>query len=147
MKQSRYAYAADSTSAQISHREMLAWVAYAEHNVTESVEQMRSAADLQDKVGQGEVDIPAREMLADILLDSGKPQEALVEYKQSLTLSPNRFNGLFNAGRAAEAAGISAEARRYYAALLKSTDSGSHSTRPELAHAKAFVSSAPVATN
>jgi hypothetical protein len=31
---------------------------------------MRAAADLPDKVGQGEVDIPAREMLADMLLES-----------------------------------------------------------------------------
>jgi tetratricopeptide (TPR) repeat protein len=147
VKKSRYAYAAESTGAQISHSEILGWVAYAEHNVAEAVKQMRAAADLQDKVGQGEVDIPAREMLADILLDSGKPQEALVEYKQSLALSPNRFNGLFNAGRAGEAAGLNVEARRYYAALLKSTDGGSQSTRAELAHAKAFVSSAPVATN
>jgi hypothetical protein len=32
------------------------------------------SADLQDKVGQGEVDIPAREMLADMLLELGQPR-------------------------------------------------------------------------
>ena len=65
---------------------------------------MRAAADLQDKVGQGEVDIPAREMLADMLLEFGTPQQALAEYEVALKLSPNRLNGLYNAGRAAEAA-------------------------------------------
>ncbi len=84
-----------------------------------AAKQMRVSADLQDKVGQGEVDIPAREMLADILLESGHAKEALVEYKQALKLSPNRFNGLFNAGKAAEAGGSPGEARGYYASLLK----------------------------
>jgi tetratricopeptide (TPR) repeat protein len=93
------------------------------------------------------VDIPAREMLADILLESGKPQEALVEYQQSLKLSPNRFNGLFNAGRAAEAAGNAIEARRYYTALLKSTDNGSQSDRPEIEHARVLASAASLGMN
>jgi len=103
---------------------------------------MREAADLQDKVGQGEVDIPAREMLADILLESGQPAEALAEYRQSMKFSPNRFNGVFNAGKAAEAVGDKAEARRYFETLLKSTDNGSRSNRPEVAYAKAFLVSA-----
>jgi tetratricopeptide (TPR) repeat protein len=120
----------------------VSWVAFAEGNTAEALRQMRASADLQDKVGQGEVDIPAREMLADLLLESGKAKEALVEYKQALKLSPNRFNGLFFAGRAAEAAGESGEARGYYAALLKSTDNGTRSGRAEIAHAKAFVATA-----
>ena len=45
---------------------------------------MGESADLQDKAGQGEVDIPAREMLADILLASGQPREALNEYERDL---------------------------------------------------------------
>ena len=53
---------------------------------------------------------------------------------------PNRFNGLFNAGRAAEAAGDKALASSYYATLLESTDDGSRSTRPEFDHVKAFKS-------
>ena len=74
----------------------------------DALKYMRDSADLQDKVGQGEVDIPAREMLADILLELGQAQEALAEYKQALKLSPNRFNGLYNAGRAAEFDHVSA---------------------------------------
>jgi tetratricopeptide (TPR) repeat protein len=108
---------------------------------------MRASADLQDRVGQGEVDIPAREMLGDMLLESGKPQEALVEYRQSMKLSPNRFNGLFGAASAAEAAGDAVEARRYYVALLKSTENVAGSDRPEIEHAKTFVSSAKTGMN
>jgi tetratricopeptide (TPR) repeat protein len=147
VKKGRYAYYVDSTGAQITRGEVLAWVAFAQRNFDEAVQQMRVSADLQDKIGQGEVDIPAREMLADILLESGRPQEALVEYRQSLKLSPNRFNGLFNAGRAAEAAGNTTEARRYYAALLKSTDNGSQSDRPEIEHARVLASAASLGMN
>jgi tetratricopeptide (TPR) repeat protein len=124
---------------------MLAWIAFAAGNSADAVKQMQESADLQDKVGQGEVDIPAREMLADMLLELKRPQEALVEYRKALVLSPNRFNGLFNAGRAAEAAGDNAQAQAYYATLLKLTDNGSQSTRSEFDHVKTVVSSARLA--
>jgi tetratricopeptide (TPR) repeat protein len=87
----------------------------------------------------------AREMLADMPLESGQSQEALIEYEQALTLSPNRFNGLFHAGLAAEAVGDKVKAKNYYEALLKSTDNGAHSARPEFDHVKAFISSTALA--
>ncbi|HEX3396960.1 MAG TPA: hypothetical protein VHS76_09675 [Steroidobacteraceae bacterium] len=145
IKQGRHAYFADSTGARIERSEVLAWIAFADDKSAEAIKRMQEAADLQDKVGQGEVDIPAREMLADILLELGRPQEALLEYKKALTLSPNRFNGLFNAGKAAEAAGENAEAQAYYATLLKITNNGSESKRPEFDHLKSVVSSAKLA--
>jgi tetratricopeptide (TPR) repeat protein len=145
IKQGRHAYFADSTGARIMRGEMRAWIAFAEGNSADAVKRMQDSADLQDKVGQGEVDIPAREMLADILLELKRPQEALVEYKKALILSPNRFNGLFNAGMAAEAAGDKVQAQAYYATLLKLTDNGSQSTRSELDHVKTAVSAARVA--
>ena len=132
------AYRLASTGRRISHSEIIAWVAFAENKKTDALDQMQAAADLQDKVGQGEVDIPAREMLADMLLEFHEPQRALVEYQTSLAHSPNRFNGLYGAGRAAEAAGEDDQAAHYYTALLKSTE-GSTSARPELAHAKSYV--------
>jgi tetratricopeptide (TPR) repeat protein len=143
VRKGNHAYYADSTAARIRYEEMLAWAAYADANTAEAFQHMRAAADLQDRVGQGEVDIPSREMLADMLLESGQPQQALVEYREALKQSPNRFNGLFGAGSAAEAAGETAEARRYYAALLESTGNGEGSDRPEIAHAKAAVHTDP----
>jgi tetratricopeptide (TPR) repeat protein len=145
IKQGRHAYFADSTGARIERGEMLAWIAFAQDKPGEALQRMQEAADLQDKVGQGEVDIPAREMLADMLLEVGRPQDALAEYRKALTLSPNRFDGLFNAGKAAEAAGDAPQAQLYYATLLKITDNGSQSTRPELDHVKSVVSSAKLA--
>jgi tetratricopeptide (TPR) repeat protein len=147
VKKGERAYYASSTGERIRHQEMLAWVAFAGESMPEALSQMRAAAELQDRVGQGEVDIPAREMLADMLVESGKPQEALVEYSEALKLSPNRFNGLFGAGTAAEAAGQGEEARRYYSALLHTTGNGAGSARPEIAHAKAMTTTAKVGMN
>jgi tetratricopeptide (TPR) repeat protein len=147
MRKGRHGYFADSTGAKISRREILGWVAFAAGNGADAVTHLREAADLQDQVGQGEVDIPAREMLGDVLLESGQAQEALREYQQALRLSPARFNGLFNAGQAAEAAGDKPLALSYYTALLESTDNGSRSTRRELVHAKSVVADAKVAAD
>jgi tetratricopeptide (TPR) repeat protein len=145
IKQGKNAYLAQSTGAQIQRGEMLAWIAFAEGKSADALKRMQESADLQDKVGQGEVDIPAREMLADMLLELKQPQQALVEYKKALTLSPNRFNGLLNAGMAAEAAGDKTQAQGYYATLLKITGYGAQSSRPEFEHVKSVVASAKLA--
>ena len=147
VRKGRHAYYADSTTAQIERFEIAAWSSFAAARQDDALKQMRNAADLQDKVGQGEVDIPAREMLADMLLDFHQPQLALTEYRASLRLSPNRFNGLYNAGIAAEQTGDKAAADELFAALLKSTGNGAQSARPELAHAKNFLSSERMAAN
>jgi tetratricopeptide (TPR) repeat protein len=145
IKKGRNAYVAESVGGRIRRGEMTAWAAFAQGGQGEALARMREAADLQDKVGQGEVDIPAREMLADMLLEQGRAREALTEYDAALKLSPKRFNALYNAGTAAESIGDKPRAKRYYAALLEQTGNGSSTARPELAHVKAFVSSVTVA--
>jgi hypothetical protein len=140
VRKSAHSYEADGTSTTIERDEILAWVAFAENKQDDALKNIRAAADLQDKVGQGEVDIPAREMFADMLLEFHQPQQALAQYEIALKLSPNRFNGLYHAGIAAEAMGDKAKAQQYYAALLKSTANGSKSARPEFAHVKEFIS-------
>jgi tetratricopeptide (TPR) repeat protein len=139
MRKGGQAYLADSNAARIRRGEMLAWVLHARGETQDALDAMSKAADLQDQVGQGEVDIPAREMLADMLLDSHRPQDALAAYRRALGLSPNRFNALFHAGAAAEEAGDHQAAVSYYTTLLAITQGGSHSSRPEIAHAKNVV--------
>ncbi len=116
--------------------EVHAWLAFAEKNNDEALRQMRQVADTQDKVGKAEVDIPAREMLADMLLQLNQPEQALLEYQKSMQIDPNRFNGLAGAARAAELAHQPAKANAYYAQLLKNCDDGKHSDRPELRSAR-----------
>jgi tetratricopeptide (TPR) repeat protein len=120
--------------------EVHAWLAFAEKKNDDALRQMREVADLQDKVGKREVDIPAREMLADMLLTLNRPAEALVEYESALKIDPNRFNGLAGAARTAEMAHQAEKANTYYAQLLRNCNDGKTSDRPELARAKTMVS-------
>ncbi len=145
IRKDKNSYGAEGNGAKIERNEIVGWVAFADSRKDDALKAMREAADLQDKVGQREVDIPAREMLADMLLEFVQPRLALNEYEVALKLSPNRLNGLYHAGLAAEQSGEKVEAQQYYAALLKTTDDGAQSARPELAHAKSFLSSAQLA--
>jgi len=120
--------------------EALAWQRHAEGNDAEAVRLLRAVADKQDKVGKGETDLPAREMLAEILLDGGKSSEALVEYETSLKTDPNRLNGLYGAAQAAEAAGKAEKAKDYYAQIMKNCN-GSDSERPEVMRAGKMLAS------
>ncbi len=119
-------------------KEAQAWLAFAESKDDDAVEALRSIADKEDSLGEEPEGIPAREMIADILLEAKRPQQALTEYQTDLKLHPNRFDGLYGAARAAEAAGKHKDATEYYALLLKVCD-GSNSTRPELSRARQLV--------
>jgi tetratricopeptide (TPR) repeat protein len=116
-----------------------AWQSFAHKRDEQAFQQISAAADIQDRVGQAEVDIPAREMYADMLLADNRPTEALVQYRTSLKLNPNRFNSLYNTGRAAEAAGKPAEAFAFYQQLLKVTKEGAHTQRTEIIYARSFI--------
>lgn len=113
-----------------------AWLDFSQGKNDDALNLLRSVAQKQDELGKGEVEIPAREMLADMLLEMGRAQDALVEYEKSLHTDPNRFNGLYGAARAAELAHQPQKAAAYYAQLLKNCDNGTHSDRQELAKAK-----------
>jgi hypothetical protein len=119
-------------------KEALAWLAFAEGKYDDAIEALRPIAEKEDATGEEPDGAPAREMIADILLESNRPQQALAEYQTDLKLHPNRFNGLYGAARAAEAAGKQSDATEYYALLLKVCD-GSNSTRPELSRARELV--------
>lgn len=121
-----------------NHDETQAWLAFAQGKNDEALRVLRAVADRQDKVGKGETETPAREMLADMLLEMHRPQDALGEYELSLHTDPNRFNGLYGAARAAEITQQKEKAAGFYAQLIKNC-AGSNSDRPELAKAKSLV--------
>ncbi len=131
-RKSKYAYVLDGPN--FARSEVRAWLAFAEGKYDEALRLMREAADKQDQVGKAEVDIPAREMLADMLLELKRPQEALAEYERALKTDPNRFNGLYGAAHAAELAHQPEKASALYSQLLKNC--GHDSDRPELERAR-----------
>jgi hypothetical protein len=134
LRKSKDAYVLDGP--RFGSREVQAWLAYAEKKNEDALKQMRETADLQDKVGKAEVDIPAREMLADMLLETNQPEAALLEYEKAMKTDPNRFNELAGAARAADLTDQRQKANGYYAQLLKNCDNGKYSERPALERAK-----------
>jgi tetratricopeptide (TPR) repeat protein len=118
--------------------ETQAWLSFAQGKNDDALRRLRAVADKQDKVGKGETETPAREMLADMLLEMNRPQDALVEYEVALKTDPNRFNGLYGAARAAEMTHQNGKASGYYAQLIKNCQD-SNSDRVELAKAKTLV--------
>ncbi|MGP0019953.1 MAG: hypothetical protein ACLPHP_15385 [Candidatus Sulfotelmatobacter sp.] len=112
-----------------------AWLAFSEGKYDDAVAILRPLAEKEEALGDEPQGIPSREMIAEILLEAKRPQQALAEYQADLKFSPNRFNGLSGAARAAEEAGNQSAANEYYATLVKVCDGGS-SSRPELTRAR-----------
>lgn len=103
---------------------------------------LRQAADREDAtekhpVTPGSIQ-PAREMLAELLLDLGQPAPALKEFEASQRTDPNHLHGLAGAPRAAELPGDRAKAKTYYTQLVDLTKTVD-TDRPEIAKAKAFL--------
>jgi tetratricopeptide (TPR) repeat protein len=116
-----------------------AWLDHAEGRNDDAIKLLRAIADKQKAGVFGETgDLPAREMLADLLLEMNRPDQALSEYETELKLSPNRFNSLYGAARAAERTHQSDKATAYFRQLLAVCAAGG-STRSELAYAREFV--------
>jgi hypothetical protein len=112
------------------------WIARAEGRTDEARRLLRAAADLEDTTDKHPVTpgsvLPAREMLADLLLDLGEPAAALREYEISLVTVPGRFNSLAGAVRAAEKAGDARKAAELFG-KLQALSAKADGSRPELA--------------
>jgi tetratricopeptide (TPR) repeat protein len=131
-----------SDQVEISRREAAAWLARASKQDSEALTLMRSAAELEDSTDKHPVTpgpiLPAREQLGDLLVELGKPAEALVEYRADLAASPNRLNGVYGAARAARLAGDAETARTEYARLIKICGKAD-GARDQLAEARAYL--------
>jgi hypothetical protein len=120
------------------YQQATAWLRFAEGKYEEAVAILRPVADREDSLGEEPQGIPTREMIADMLLESRRPEAALAEYQTDLKLNPNRFNALYGAARAAQQAGQQDEAASYFAQLVR-VCLGSNSQRPELAQANGLA--------
>jgi tetratricopeptide (TPR) repeat protein len=119
-------------------KEAQAWLDFAQGKGDSAVLTLRSIAEQEEAEGEETGSFPARELLADMLLEMKRPEQALAEYEKDLKFNPNRFNGLYGAAHAAEMAGKTQQANSYYGQLIKACD-GSGSGRPELAHARSLL--------
>lgn len=120
-----------------------AWIEYKQGNNEKGLELMKTAADMEDgmekhPVTPGEI-IPARELLAEMLLEMNKPALALEAFELDLKTHPNRFNGLYGAGIAAGKSGNKEKAVFYFKTLLKIADA-KNCKRVELQKARSLSS-------
>lgn len=120
-----------------------AWVAFAEGRRAEAVAAMTTAAEREDKTEKAAVTpgplAPARELLGEMLLEAGKPAEALAAFEITVVKEPNRFRGVYGAARAADRAGDRGKAAQYYRQLVEIAAKADDPGRPELVAARAVL--------
>jgi tetratricopeptide (TPR) repeat protein len=138
--QEKNSYWADQVDIQ---REIsTAWISAADGKREQALQQMRAAADHEDKTDKHNVTpgviLPARELLGQMLLEGKQPGAALIEFETVLRTAPNRFNALAGAARAATLSGDNEKAKKYYTQLLANCEHAD-GERPELQNAKSFL--------
>ena len=130
-----------STEVEVQRLAAAAWIAHAKGDRDAAQKLMRASAELEAKSEKSAVSpgrlVPANELLGDMLLDDGKPAEALAAYEQSQVRDPNRYRSLYGAGHAAARSGNRDKARHYYGRLLELA--GAWSERPELRAAREYL--------
>jgi tetratricopeptide (TPR) repeat protein len=118
-----------------------AWLMYYEGEEKGALEKMRRAAEMETETEKHPVSpgmiLPAQELFADMLLEVGRYQLALAQYQAALVRSPNRFNSLYGAARAAELAGERTKAAFYFNKLIEIT--AVDAKRTQLQSAKNFM--------
>ena len=119
--------------------EIHAWAAFAQGDVHGALALLEPIAQRQAKIGKGEVELPAREMLAQMLSLDGQAARAQKQFEDSLVVDPNRFNGLLGAGVAAEKQGRREEAAAYYRILIANCSDANGASAKLLEHARSFV--------
>jgi tetratricopeptide (TPR) repeat protein len=119
-----------------------AWITLAAGKREEALQQMRSAADHEDRTDKHNVTpgviLPARELLGDMLLELKQSAEALVAFEATLRTAPNRFSAMSGAIHAARLSGDTEKAKSYSAKLLAICNQAD-GDRPELQEARSLL--------
>ena len=132
---------ADDSKREVQRLAAAGILAHVRGDDEKAIALVRAAADLDATMDKHPATpasvLPARELLADLLLEIKQPGAALSEYEQSLKSEPNRFRSLLGKARAAKQAGDVAASKDAYQKLLALS---AGPDRPELAEAKASLS-------
>ncbi len=101
---------------------------------------LREAADKVDATSKHIVTpgpiAPARELLAELLMDLKEPKDALREFTKAMEREPGRLRTLYGAGLAAERSGDKERATAHYRQLVLMTQG---TERSEIILSKAFL--------
>jgi tetratricopeptide (TPR) repeat protein len=132
-------YWADRTEEQMLA--VSAWVALKEGTGDQAMRFMRAAADGEDgslkHVAMENRLYPFRELLAELLLETGQPAAALNEFETALKQTPNRFRAFWGAARAADSAGDRQKASEYFGKLVNLAKNAD-TERQEIREAQAY---------
>ena len=105
-----------------------AWIELRARRTDSALTLMREAARREDATEKSAVSpgplLPARELLGDMLLELGRPREALVEYRATIEREPNRYRALDGAVRAATLTADAKASATYAFALGRLTSKG-----------------------
>jgi hypothetical protein len=112
-----------ATQVDVLLKEAQAWRLAADADTESALVSLRAAADEEDAVEKLPVTpgpiVPAREQLAELLLDMNRPEQALHEFRTALTLAPARRGALVGAAAAAEHLGDTQAATQFRAQLTQ----------------------------
>lgn len=127
---------------EIQMRAVEACIEYAEGQHESSLSRLRTVANREDEVGKHPVMpavvLPIRELFADLSMERGNYEAALLAYEMNLESRPGRFNSIGGAGRASELLGKKEQAQSYYEQLLDVADGGD-TDRKDIQFAHAFL--------
>ena len=98
------------------------------------------SSETHDTLSPGPIGMTAHEALGLLLLELGRPGQALGAFEASLRIAKNRLRSYAGAAAAAAATGNTSAATSYYTKLLELTE-GSDGLRPERAQATSYLRS------
>jgi hypothetical protein len=125
---------------EIQRLTVAAWAVFASGETQTALRQMQSAVDLEDGTEKSAVTpgplAPARELLAEMLLQLNEPRLALRQFEATLKKEPRRFRSLYGAAHAAQQSGLPDSSRRYFRELLQVCAGADKPARSELEEAQ-----------
>ena len=128
-----------------------AWAALAAGKKQSALQQMESAAELEDGTEKSAVTpgplAPARELLAEMLLQMDEPKQALEQFEAALKKEPRRFRSVYGAAHAAQLSGRRDLSRKYFRELVKFCARADKPARSELEEAERAISQTDTPVN
>lgn len=115
------------TEVEVHIESVKSWILLAEGDTEGALSLAAAAADREDAVDKhpvtpGEV-LPARELYADMLFETGNDAQSLAQYQAVLAVAPNRLNALLGASRTAARLGDTQLAEKYLSVVREQTRS------------------------
>jgi len=140
LRTAKDAYWAQQTDIQ--RQVASAWLLRTQGRHDEALAAIHAAADAEDATEKSPVTpgplAPARELEGAMLMELGRPEDALTAFEATLRKEPNRLDATIGAARASAGVANTARAEQRYREIIALTESADP-VRPEIAEARAFL--------